>query len=82
MLKSLVEVVIHIYMHILYNNSFGLFLAFFKISAPVILLLFNANPLDISYAKSNPRFAVILEFYYPGQVNEGDMTSILIYYLL
>lgn len=35
--------------------------------APVILLLFNAGPLDISWAKESPRVQAIMECYYPAQ---------------
>jgi beta-glucosidase len=36
-------------------------------SAPVIVLLFNAGPLDITWAKLNPQVAAILECFFPGQ---------------
>jgi beta-glucosidase len=35
--------------------------------APVIVLLFNAGPLDITWAKLNPQVAAILECFFPGQ---------------
>ena len=38
--------------------------------ASVVLILFNASPLDIKYAKIDPRIVSILEAYYPGQVGK------------
>ena len=35
--------------------------------APVILLLFNAGPLDISWAKNSPLVSVIMECFFPAQ---------------
>ena len=34
---------------------------------PVILLLFNAGPLDITWAKMNPGVYVIMECFFPAQ---------------
>ena len=34
-----------------------------------IVVLFNANPLDVSWAVSNDKVVAILESFYPGQVN-------------
>ena len=34
---------------------------------PVVLLLFNAGPLDITWAKLSPSVSAILECFYPGQ---------------
>jgi beta-glucosidase len=46
-------------------------------NAPIILILFNANPLDISYAKTNDRFSAILEAYYPGQTAGEAIANVL-----
>ena len=35
--------------------------------APVILLLFNAGPLDITWAKLNPGVTAIMECFFPAQ---------------
>lgn len=35
--------------------------------APVLLLLFNAGPLDVTWAKLNPTVGAILECYFPAQ---------------
>jgi beta-glucosidase len=34
---------------------------------PVILLLFNAGPLDVTWAKWNPKVSVIMECFFPGE---------------
>jgi len=34
---------------------------------PVILLLFNAGPLDITWAKFNPKVSAIVECFFPAQ---------------
>ena len=36
--------------------------------APVALVLYNAGPLNISWAKSNPNVQAILLSYFPAQV--------------
>ncbi len=33
----------------------------------MVLLLFNGDPLDISWAKDNPAVTAIMECFYPGQ---------------
>jgi beta-glucosidase len=38
---------------------------------PVVLLLFNGGPLDITWAKLNPKVHAILECFFPGQAT-GD----------
>ena len=35
--------------------------------AGIVLLLFNAGPLDISWAKASPQVDAIMACYYPGQ---------------
>ena len=39
------------------------------LAASVILVLFNASPLDISWAKANPRVKSVIEAFYPAQVS-------------
>src|SRR6218665_446337 len=34
---------------------------------PVILLLFNAGPLDVTWAKFNPKVSAIMECFFPAQ---------------
>jgi len=35
--------------------------------APVIILLFNAGPLDVTWAKNNDQVVAIIECFFPGQ---------------
>jgi beta-glucosidase len=54
-------------------------------AAPVLLLLFNAGPLDITWAKNSDRIGAIIECFFPGQttgealrrtiLNEGDSAN-------
>lgn len=37
--------------------------------APVALVLYNAGPLNVSWAKSNPNVQAILLSYFPAQVS-------------
>ncbi|XP_019862172.1 PREDICTED: uncharacterized protein LOC100638070 isoform X2 [Amphimedon queenslandica] len=46
-------------------------------NASVILILFNASPLDIRYAKTDPRIVGILEAYYPGQTAGKAIANVL-----
>ena len=44
---------------------------------PVILLLFNAGPLDITWAKFNPAVNAILECFFPGQETGNSIYATL-----
>lgn len=46
--------------------------------APVVLLLFNAGPLNITWAKQSPDVHVILEAFFPAQA-AGDALSTVMY---
>lgn len=46
-------------------------------NAPVVLVLFNAGPLDISWAKENPQITAIIEAFYPAQSTGQALAMIL-----
>ena len=45
--------------------------ALFLSPAPMVLVLFNAGPLDISWAKNSEQVISIIEMFYPAQVRAG-----------
>ncbi|XP_034975135.1 uncharacterized protein LOC118087022 [Zootoca vivipara] len=45
---------------------------------PVILLLFNAGPLDVSWAKAQDRVGAILACFYPAQVTGLALAKVLV----
>jgi beta-glucosidase len=47
-------------------------------STPVVLILFNAGPLDVSWAQNNPRVAAILEAFFPAQATGEALRMVLL----
>jgi beta-glucosidase len=47
-------------------------------SAPVVLLLFNGGPLDVTWAKNSPRVSVIVECFFPGQTTGEALRRLLL----
>ena len=55
-----------------------LFLMFLSAaSTPVVLVLMNGGPLDISWAKNNPRVVAILECFFPAQATGEAIRRVL-----
>jgi len=46
-------------------------------TAPVILVLFNAGPLDVNWAQDNPRVVAIIEAFFPAQASGEALRMIL-----
>ena len=46
-------------------------------SGPVVLVLYNAGPLDISWAKSSERVMAIVEHFFPAQTAGVALANIL-----
>ncbi|XP_050390276.2 uncharacterized protein LOC126809649 [Patella vulgata] len=44
---------------------------------PVLLILFNAGPVDITWADSNPRVVAILEAFYPSQATGEALLNVV-----
>jgi beta-glucosidase len=47
-------------------------------SAPVILILFNAGPLDVTWAQNSPRVVAILEAFFPAQATGEALRAVLL----
>ncbi|KAK3767838.1 hypothetical protein RRG08_018622, partial [Elysia crispata] len=45
--------------------------------APIVLLLYNAGPLNVSFADSNPRVSAILEGFFPAQEAGTSLAAVL-----
>ena len=46
-------------------------------AGPVVLVLYNAGPLDISWAKNSDRVMAILEHFFPAQTAGVALSNIL-----
>ncbi|KAK6187931.1 hypothetical protein SNE40_005850 [Patella caerulea] len=46
-------------------------------NSPVVLILFNAGPVDITWADSNPRVVAIVEAFYPSQATGSALFNLL-----
>ncbi|XP_055955005.1 uncharacterized protein LOC130010499 [Patella vulgata] len=46
-------------------------------NTPVLLIMFNAGPVDITWADSNPRVVAILEAFYPSQATGEALFNVL-----
>lgn len=55
-------------MHVLHCLHCAIHLLSVHAEAPVALVLYNAGPLNVSWAKSNPNVQAILLSYFPAQV--------------
>ena len=62
--------------HCVCNNMFSLSQSFLLIG-PVILVLYNACPLDIGWAKTSDRVMAILEQFFPAQTAGTALANIL-----
>ena len=58
-------------------SSLSLSLSPFSCSGPLILALYNAGPLDISWAKNSPRVMAILENFFPAQTAGTALANII-----
>ncbi|KAK6171512.1 hypothetical protein SNE40_019687 [Patella caerulea] len=46
-------------------------------NTPVLLIMFNAGPVDITWADSNPRVVAILEAFYPSQATGEALFNVI-----
>ncbi len=56
---------------ILCDSSYGITHAHMNatLSGPTVLVLYNAGPLDISWAKDSDKVVAIIEHFFPAQVS-------------
>jgi beta-glucosidase len=46
-------------------------------STPIVMVLVNGGPIDVSWAISSPRVVAVIEAWYPGQLGSRAIADVL-----